>query len=275
MTAGWTWNTWRVRLRGGWGEWRLAGRGICAAIVALAAALALSGCTSSGQPAPAATPARTSWAFAVAGDHPVPPNGSQDTSAATPGTVCNSAESAKDRSLGRHIADGFKLTGFQVAAALLDHFIQGKGTQIDYPAGSPISKQALASSAFGVINKQVQAQILRQLKAGQAQVRLSAAQLPTVGFESPASDLYWAFRGTQGLSVTGTGTGTGTGSKGRYTGTLTYVIRDSYGFPANDNLAGFGPPMRYLQTVCGAPQHTGGAHWFPDTITVSVPFDHP
>ena len=59
---------------------------------------------------------------------------------------------------------------------------------------------------------------------------------------------------------------------GRYTGTLSYVIRDSYGFPASDTLDGFGPPMRYLQTACGAPQHAGGARWFPDTITVTVPF---
>jgi len=22
-------------------------------------------------------------------------------------------------------------------------------------------------------------------------------------------------------------------------------------------------PMRYLQTACGAPQHPGGARWFP------------
>jgi hypothetical protein len=44
---------------------------------------------------------------------------------------------------------------------------------------------------------------------------------------------------------------------------------------ASDNLDGFGPPMRYLQTVCGAPQHPGGAHWFPDTIVVTVPFRQP
>jgi hypothetical protein len=31
--------------------------------------------------------------------------------------------------------------------------------------------------------------------------------------------------------------------------------------------------MRYLQTACGAPQHPGGAHWFPDTIAVTVPFN--
>jgi len=62
---------------------------------------------------------------------------------------------------------------------------------------------------------------------------------------------------------------------GRYMGTLTYVIRDSYGFPVDDTLGGFGPPMRYLQTVCGAPRHAGGAHWFPDSVTVTVPFDQP
>jgi hypothetical protein len=57
--------------------------------------------------------------------------------------------------------------------------------------------------------------------------------------------------------------------------TLSYVIRDNYGFPAGDTLGGFGPPMRYRQTACGAPQHAGGARWFPDTITVTVPFGRP
>jgi hypothetical protein len=33
--------------------------------------------------------------------------------------------------------------------------------------------------------------------------------------------------------------------------------------------------MRYLQTACGAPLHAGGARWFPDTITVTVPFSRP
>ena len=92
-----------------------------------------------------------------------------------------------------------------------------------------------------------------------------------MAFESKDSDLYWGFRGTQGLTVTGSG-----GRKnGRYAGTLSYVIRDSYGFPASDTLHGFGAPMRYLQTACGAPQHPGGAHWFPDTIAVTVPFNQP
>ena len=89
-----------------------------------------------------------------------------------------------------------------------------------------------------------------------------------MAFDSRTSDLYWGFRGTQGLTVTGSGHR----ENGRYVGTLSYVIRDSYGFPAGDTLEGFGPPMRYLQTACGAPQHAGGARWFPDTITVTVPF---
>jgi hypothetical protein len=256
----------------------MAGRVIFAAILSLAAVPALSGCGSSGQPAPAdthvkGTPARakTAGEFVVAGDHPVLPNGSQDTHAATPGAVCDSAEFAKDMSTGHRVADGFTFAGFPTAAALLEHFLDGKGTEIGYRAGSPISKQALASSAFRAVNRQVQDEIRQQLKAGKAQVRLSAAQLPTVAFESVTSDLYWSFRGTQGLTVTGTGSR----SNGRYDGTLSYVIRDSYGFPADDTLAGFGPPMRYLQTVCGTPQHAGGAHWFPDTITVTVPFGQP
>ena len=121
------------------------------------------------------------------------------------------------------------------------------------------------------MDRQVQAEVLGQLKAGRTRVRLSAAQLPLVSFESSGGDLYWGFRGTQGLSVTGS---VSHEADGRYDGTLSYVIRDSYGFPAGDTLAGFGAPMRYLQTVCGAPQHVG-AHWFPDTITVTVPFSHP
>jgi hypothetical protein len=169
------------------------------------------------------------------------------------------------------VADGFTLAGFPAAAALLDHFLDGKGTAVGYRAGSPVSKQALASSAFRAVNKQVQAEILHQLKAGHARVRLPAAQLPLVAFGSLGSDLYWGFRGTQGLTVTGTGTR----RDGRYAGTLSYVIRDSYGFPAGDTLAGFGPPMRYLQTACGAPQQAGGARWFPGTITVTVPFRPP
>jgi hypothetical protein len=169
------------------------------------------------------------------------------------------------------VADGFALAGFPASAGLLRHFLNGKGTQVNYRTGSLISKKARASSAFRAVNNEVQDAILSQLKAGRTRLRLSAGQLPAVAFQSRTSDLYWGFRGTQGLSVTGNGRR----ENGRYAGTLSYVIRDSYGFPASDTLDGFGPPMRYLQTICGAPQHAGGAHWFPDTITVTVPFNRP
>jgi hypothetical protein len=212
----------------------------------------------------------TVGAFTVAGTHPVLPNGSQDTHAQTPGAGCDRTTFASDEALGVKVADGFALTGFPASAALLRHFLKGTGTEVDYRAGSSISAKAMASSAFRAVDTEVQEAILSQLKTGRTRVRLSAAQLPTVAFESTTSDLYWGFRGTQGLTVTGTGSREG----GQYVGTLTYVIRDSYGFPASDTLDGFGPPMRYLQTVCGAPQQAGGARWFPDTITVTVPFRH-
>ena len=201
----------------------------------------------------------------------VPPNGSQDTYAQTPKAACDGARFAADEVLGTKVADGFVAAGFLASADLLTHFLQGKGTEVDYPAGSPISEKAASSSAFQAVNKKVQRAILRQLRAGKTRVRLSRAQLPTVAFESRNSDLYWGFRGTQGLTVTGSVSR----KNRRYAGTLSYVIRDSYGFPASDTLHGFGAPMRYLQTACGAPQHPGGAHWFPDTITVIVPFNRP
>jgi len=255
--------------------------------VSLCVAVALAGCSASSPAAdpPASVPvtARSAthsavpspkaaaFTFAVTGNHPVAPNGSQDTNAQALGVGCDSAKLTSDHALGLRIAHGFALTGFSVGADLLRHFLQGKGTRVAYRAGSPISEKAQASSAFQAVDNEVQAEILSQLKAGRTHVRLSATQLPTVAFESSTSDLYWGFRGTQGLTVTGSGHR----AHGRYTGTLSYVIRDSYGFPVGDTLDGFGPPMRYLQTACGAPQHQGGARWFPDTITVTVPFSRP
>jgi hypothetical protein len=261
--------------------------------IALCVTAALSGCSaaspSAGPASPSVGPASPSArsgspgtahsagdssAFTVTGVHPVPPNGSQDTHAQTPHASCETATLSTDHALGVRVARGFALTGLSASADLLRHFLAGTGTEVRYRAGSLISKQARASAAFLAVASEVSAAIGSQLAAGRTRVRLSAAQLPTVAFESPGSqtsDLYWGFRGTQGLTVTGSGHR----QNGRYVGTLTYVIRDSYGFPVNDTLAGFGPPMRYLQTVCGAPQHPGGARWFPDTITLTMPFSQP
>ena len=141
-----------------------------------------------------------------------------------------------------------------------------------FGARSQISREARASSAFRSLNRDVQATALSQLRAGRSRVRLTGPVLRTIRFAGPAAsrDLYLGFRGTQGLDVRGTGTMTGR----RYTGRLTYVIRDSYGFPPRDQLLGFGPAMRYLQVNCGSPATPGGARWFPDSITVTVPFRH-
>jgi hypothetical protein len=220
--------------------------------------------------ATASSPAKQ-WRFTVTGNHPVAVNGSQDTQAQADGAVCADDQLAVDAALGGQIASGFTAENFPVAAHLLSHFLAGSGTAVGYPAGSPIARLALASAPFAAVREEVTAAVMRQLAAGKSAVLLSPAELPLVTFGSTSSDLYWGFRGTQGLTVTGSGTR----ASGRYTGTLTYVIRDSYGFPAGDTLGGFGPPMRYLQTVCGAPQHAGGAHWFPDSITVTVPLRQP
>lgn len=255
----------------------------CAA--ALYAAAALSGCSASppapppyavsSSPAGSVPPATASTgptgAFTVTGVHPVASSGSQDTHAQTPDASCASTTFAADHALGVKVARGFALGGLPASADLLEHFLGGTGSAVRYPAGSPISQQTRASMAFQAVDNEVSGLILRQLKAGRTRVRLAAAQLPTVAFESKNSDLYWGFRGTQGLTVAGRGHR----QHGRYVGTLSFVIQDSYGFPADDTLAGFGPPMRYLQTACGAPQHPGGARWFPDTITLTVPFSQP
>jgi hypothetical protein len=240
----------------------------CLWLIALSLAACSSGAASAAPKSRATAAAAAAWEFTVAGDRPVPANGSQDTSAQAAGQTCTSAQLGSDERTGEEIVTGFSVTRLPASADLLRHFLGGSGTAVGYPAGSRVSKLAGASAAFKAVNEQVQAAITRQLRAGGSRVLLTAAQLPTVSFDTAGGDLYWGFRGTQGLTVTGSGSR----KDGKYVGTLTYVIRDSYGFPAGDTLDGFGAPMRYLQTVCGAPQHAGGARWFPDTITVTVPF---
>jgi hypothetical protein len=178
---------------------------------------------------------------------------------------------AADEALGTEVVGAFATAQLPASALLLAHFLNGTGTEIDFPVGSPISDKAKASRPFKKLNTAIQAEVVRQLKAGNHQINLAAPPLKTVLFNDITSDLYWGFRGTQGLTVSGSGSI----QNGNYVGTLTYIIKDSYGFPPGDRLDYFGPEMRYLQTACGAPQHKGGAHWFPDTITVTVPFSQP
>jgi hypothetical protein len=209
--------------------------------------------------------------FTVSGAIPVQPNSSQDTHDQTPNAKCNSGSFAFDEALGIEVIGAFATARLPASALLLAHLLNGTGTEIDFSVGSAISKEAQASSVFKQLNTAVQAEVVRQLNAGSHQISLAAPPLNTIRFGDVTSDLYWGFRGTQGLTVSGSGSI----QNGNYVGTLTYVIEDSYGFPPNDRLDYFGPEMRYLQTACGAPQHKGGARWFPDTITVTVPFKQP
>jgi hypothetical protein len=202
----------------------------------------------------------------------VPPGPSQDTHAQDPAAACQPGKLRRDDALGNATAAGFALARAPVSATLLAHFLAGTGTAMHFGAGSHIAREARASSAFQGLSRHIQAAVLSQLRAGRSHVQLTEPALRTIRFALPASsrDLYLGFRGTQGLDVRGTGTITGH----MYTGRLTYVIHDSYGFPPRDQLLGFGPAMRYLQVNCGNPPTPGGAHWFPDSITITVPFRH-
>ena len=104
-----------------------------------------------GSPPASAVPsaAHARFAFSVTGVRPVPPNGSQDTHAQTPGAVCDSAAFTADKALGVRVAEGFALARFPASAHLLTHFLAGKGTEVDYRAGSLISRKARASRRSG------------------------------------------------------------------------------------------------------------------------------
>jgi len=267
------------------GDGRSRGRGrwaLAAAVAAVAAAAGCSGAAGDGsgpgsRPASAASPqARDSAArpgFTVAGRFPVFRAPGQDTHAQDPSSRCDPATFQRNRAVGKAAVAGFAFTGADASARLLAHFLQGTGTPVNFGPDTAIARQAKASSAFRTMNRSVQADVLRQLRAGRTRVRLDRTLLQPIRFGVPGSahDLYLGFRGTQGLEVRGSGHL----ARRRFTGRLTYVIRDVYGFPPSDQLLGTGPAMRYLQVNCGAPEHAGGAHWFPDSITVTVPFRHP
>jgi len=267
------------------GDGRRRGRDrwvLAAAVAAVAAAAGCSGTAGDGsgpgsRPASTASPQpRDSAAlpgFTVAGRFPVFRAPGQDTHAQDPSSRCDPATFQRNRAVGKAAVAGFAFTGAEVSARLLAHFLQGTGTPVSFGADTAIARQARASSAFRTMNRSVQAGVLRQLRAGRTRVQLDRTLLQPIRFGVPGSsrDLYLGFRGTQGLEVRGSGHL----AQHRFTGRLTYVIRDVYGFPPSDRLLGTGPAMRYLQVNCGAPEHTGGARWFPDSITVTVPFRHP
>ncbi len=209
--------------------------------------------------------------FAVTGHLAPPGPNDEDQAEGSPALAktCDRTAFDRDELHGSLGATSFGLSRAATAATLLTHFLGGSGTPIGFPPASPVAAEAVQSSAFLHVDQQVRSYLVGRLDQGQTRIDLDQAQgvLATIDFTDPSiSDLYLAFRATQGLDVTGVGAVVGAD----YVGELTYVIRDAYGFGVHDYLSGIGAEMRYLQTTCGAPFYPGGAHWFPDSVTVTV-----
>ena len=168
------------------------------------------------------------------------------------------------------------MVGAPHGRALLSHFLAGFGSEINYPDDSSprsLSGKVRASPQFKALNDRVQREVAEKARAGQKSFTLNSATLrPLIVFPwSGDKDLFWAFRGTQGLDVSGSVQRDGS----RFKGSITYVIRDSYGFRPDEGFLGVAWEAHYLQSICGAPYFPGGAHWFPNSVTVTAPFDHP
>ncbi len=222
-----------------------------------------------GLPAPS-----ESCPFTVDGDqpgHPVESNSSQDTHATDPNSVCNPEAAKVARDVGQLAEAYMLLRGAPDGAGLLRHFLADSGDAVEFPQGSAPSNELAGNPSFVSLKDAVLDEIGRQLELGLRTVDLNGFLQATTppALNSPI-DLYYAFRGTQGITVSGSGTVNGDGS---YSGTLTYTILDSYGFTVLDALNlpyKTGALMRYLQINCG--DNLLGAHWFPDYITLTQNF---
>lgn len=185
--------------------------------------------------------------------------------------TCNPRTFAEDEVLGRGAAAGFLEAGAPTAAVFLSLFLNGNTSPEDLPDGSPLAFEVKLSSLFRDADKQFQQYAKQLLDQGQLSVDITGG-LHLIDFsKSIIPDLALAFGGTQGLQVSGSGYE----QNGRYVGSITYKIQDIYGFYPTYKFLGMGPRMHYLQSVCGAPYYPGGAHWYPDSVTVTVPFDQP
>jgi hypothetical protein len=165
----------------------------------------------------------------------------------------------------------FNGVGAPTAASLLEHFVEGSGRSVGFLDGSTVSQEAKSDPAVKSLDNKVQTYAAQQARNG-AKGTINVKPImtkPTLGDNS--NDLYWGFRGTQGIDVSGAFNKVGN----RFIGTVTYVLRDNYGFGANDKFPIAGQEMHFLQTECGAPDYPDGAHWFPDSITITRSFSQP
>jgi hypothetical protein len=172
------------------------------------------------------------------------------------------------------------------AANLFQHWLDGTGTQVSLGQNSGVARELVTYPGFVNMNNKIQSYAAARFDQGQTTVTVptpvsqfspptDSSPLTLLNFsnESRYPDLYWAFRGTQGLGVTGSVTK----NNGRYTGKLTYTIDDTYGFRAvngNSLMGNVATDMNYLQTHCGWPKYPT-PRWFSDSLTVTVPFNRP
>jgi hypothetical protein len=253
----------------------LGGRAIGGALmVLLAATVAL--------PPPAAgASAVATPTVSVTGSVPYAPDPG-DTAVTPASASCSRLHKGLDLSLYASELAFFKADHAPDAANLLAHWWAGSGQPVNYGATSVLAAKAAQFPGFKAMNSKVQEYVRAELAGGVSNITVPSSpsyspttQRPLVlmNFNNVVNfpALYWAFRATQGIKVTGTLTD----QAGRYTGQLTYVISDTYGFRGNDTSRLTGPftrAMNYLQTNCGHPKFTAGPLWFSDTLTVPVKF---
>jgi hypothetical protein len=218
--------------------------------------------------------------WTVSGGIPFPHKTSRDSDQATGSPAlaktCSAFTNARYR--GFALAAIAFLSGARdpYAADALHQWLNGRTSPLEFRADSAIAKEAKVFHTFTELNAAIKQELKRRLDAGDRTVVVHPRQTVDFTTAPKLSELYVLFRGTQGLDISGEGTITG----GRYQGKLTYVIRDTFGFSNKDLFSvpggkDIGRDLHYLQTVCGGPYHPGGAHWYPDSVTVEVPVDLP
>jgi hypothetical protein len=260
--------------------WLVGRRMGCAMTVLLAATLAVQPASASAGPARAGD-GTSVWS--VTGSIPYIPDPGE-TAVTPPAASCSRIYKALDFGLYLSELAAFKAGHAPDAANLLAHWMAGSGQPVNFGGNSALAAKAAQFPAFLAMNSKVQEYVRQKLAEGVTNTNIT---VPANQGYSPSNQrplavmdfnnvvnfpaLYWAFRATQGIRLTGTITDQG----GRYTGQLTFVISDTYGFQANDTSRLTGPftrAMNYLQTNCGHPKFTTGPLWFSDTLTVPVKF---
>lgn len=218
--------------------------------------------------------------FTVKGSNssPLGQAGKQATGSPADAAKCETAQGQQDFSndevIGQSIVNEWQADGLTTASVFLEHFLTGQGTALNYPQAAA---EIEGSSEFTSENNNIIAYIAEQLAITAArnqsiQVPAGVNTVHALGFVNVLEpDLDFAFGRTHLITVKGSGSLVGTS----YTGSLTYVVSESYGFSKDNTLLGIGTAMRYLQTTCGYPYYPAGAHWFTVSVSFTVPFSIP